>query len=110
MVAPVLRFRDVGVNADVRIDGLGSPDIIIAGFAPEIFGSPLNDDDVLVTETDEIDGVPYYYWEVKPHHLVAATAVGNRLFMMVLNANGRQWRKAEKDLRVMQKSFFVPKI
>jgi len=110
VVAPVLRFRDVGVNADVRIDGLGTPDIIIAGFAPEIFGAPLSEDDVLVTETAEIDGITYYYWEVKPHHLVAATAVGNRLFMMVLNASGRQWRKAEKNLRVMQKSFFVPKI
>lgn len=110
VVAPVLRFRDVGVNADVRIDELGTPDIIIAGFAPEIFGAPLSDDDVLVTETAQIDGVTYYYWEVKPHHLVAATAVGNRLFMMVLNANGRQWRKAENNLRVMQKSFFVPKL
>lgn len=110
VVAPVLRFRDVGVNADVRIDGLGTPDIIIAGFAPEIFGAPLSEDDVLVTETAQIDGVTYYYWEVKPHHLVAATAVGNRLFMLVLNANGRQWRKAEANLRAMQKSFFVPKL
>jgi hypothetical protein len=70
----------------------------------------LAEDDVLVTETAQIDGVTYYYWEVKTHHLVAATAVGNRLFMMVLNSNGRQWRKAENNLRVMQKSFYVPKL
>lgn len=110
VVAPVLRFKDVGVNADVRINELNTPDNIIAGFAPEIFGGPLIDGDLIATEVVTKDGVPYYEWEVKPHHLVAATAVGNRLFMMVINANSRQWRKAEKDLRVIQKSFKVPKL
>ena len=108
IVAPVLRFKDVGVNADVRIDFLGTPDQIIAGFAPEIFGGPLDEGDVLATETATKNGVLYYFWEVKPHHLVAATAVGNRLFMMVLTANSRQWRKAGEELRVVQKSFSVP--
>lgn len=31
VVAPVLRFRDVGSNADVRLDFLGPPDKLIAG-------------------------------------------------------------------------------
>lgn len=38
VVAPVLRFADVGFNADVRIDQINSPDAIISGFAPELFG------------------------------------------------------------------------
>lgn len=42
VVAPVLRFADVGFNADVRIEELGGPDKIISGFAPELFGTPLN--------------------------------------------------------------------
>lgn len=31
VVAPVLRFRDVGTNADVRIDFLGPPKQLIEG-------------------------------------------------------------------------------
>ena len=106
-----MRFRDVGVNADVRIDELGTPEQIIAGFAPEIFGGPISDeDDIFKTEIITKDGdVPYYFWEVKPHSLVAATAVGNRLFMQVITANNRQWRKSSDELRVIQKSFHVPK-
>ena len=92
----------------VRIDFLGPPDQIIAGFAPEIFGNPLNEDDVIATQVVKKDGVPYYMWEVKPHYLVAATAVGNRLFLLVISANSRQWRKTEDQLRVIQQSFYVP--
>ena len=41
VVAPVLRFLDVGFNADIRIEELGPPEKLIGGFAPELFGSPL---------------------------------------------------------------------
>ena len=41
VVAPVLRFLDVGFNADVHIEELGPPEKLISGFAPELFGSPL---------------------------------------------------------------------
>jgi hypothetical protein len=41
VVAPVLRFLDVGFNADVRIQQLGSPEKVISGFGPELFGSPV---------------------------------------------------------------------
>ena len=51
VVAPVLRFADVGFNADVRLKELGSPDKMIGGFGPELFGSPLQ---VLIYE-------PYMY-------------------------------------------------
>jgi hypothetical protein len=42
VVAPVLRFADIGFNADIRIEEIGPPDRIIAGFAPELFGTPLD--------------------------------------------------------------------
>ena len=108
VVAPVLRFLDVGYNADVRIEELGPPDKIIAGFAPELFGKPLDEDDVIATETATRGGLTYYFWELKPHHLVAATAVGNRVFILSTTSNSRQWRKAEAELRVAQRSFYVP--
>lgn len=46
--------------------------------------------------------------ELKPHNLVAATAVGNRVFILGVSANGRQWRKGEEKLRHIQRSFRVP--
>lgn len=42
VVAPLLRFIDVGFNADVRIEEIGPPEKLISGFAPELFGSPLS--------------------------------------------------------------------
>lgn len=62
VVAPVLRFKDVGFNARVTLDELGTPDKIISGFAPELFGTPLNDEDVLETRVINKDGLQYYEW------------------------------------------------
>jgi hypothetical protein len=38
---------------------------------------------------------------------VAATATRNRVFIMLVVANGRQWRKHEPKLREMVSSFRV---
>ena len=63
VVAPVLRFRDVGYNANVTIDELGEPQKIIEGFAPELWGTPLNEGDVLATQVVTAkDASPYYLW------------------------------------------------
>ncbi len=46
----------------------------------------------------------------KPYHYIAATAVGNRAFLLACNANGRQWRAGGRGelLRKIQASFYVP--
>ena len=36
IVAPVLRFKDIGFNARVTIDQLAQPQQIVEGFAPEV--------------------------------------------------------------------------
>lgn len=41
VVAPVMRFKDIEFNANVKIEEIAPPERIIAGFALEIFGSPL---------------------------------------------------------------------
>lgn len=105
VVAPVLRFLDVGFNADVRIQQLGSPEKVISGFGPELFGSPVQEGDVMNTQVVDKNGLTFYQWELKPHKLVAATAYRNRVFLMALVANGRQWRKSQATLRKMQESF-----
>ena len=62
VVAPVMRFADIGFNSDVRINELGNPDRLISGFGPELFGSPLQDGDVLDTQITEKEGVKFYQW------------------------------------------------
>jgi len=55
---------------DVRIEELGPPDRIIAGFAPELYGAPLNDDDVMEQAVVDKGGLRYYQWLVRPHRWV----------------------------------------
>ena len=45
--------------------------------------------------------------ELKPHRLVEATAYKNRVFLLALTANGRQWRKSEEKLKTIQQSFDI---
>lgn len=40
---------------------------------------------------------------------MAACAVKNRVFLISIISNNLKWRKHEKDLRVIQKSFRVPR-
>lgn len=109
IVAPVLRFMDVGFNANVRIDQIAPPGNIIAGFAPELYGGPLDEESVVRTEVKQKEGITYYEWELKPHTLVTATAMRNRLFLISIKAtNSRQWRKIRDSLRIIQDSFSVP--
>ncbi|DBA75452.1 TPA: hypothetical protein ACH3X1_010709 [Trebouxia sp. C0004] len=41
VVAPVMRFKDIEFNANVKIEEIAPPERIISGFALEIFGAPL---------------------------------------------------------------------
>ncbi len=45
--------------------------------------------------------------ELRPHRLVEATAYKNRVFLLALTANGRQWRKSEEKLKTIQQSFDI---
>lgn len=109
VVAPVLRFVDVGFNANIKIEQIGTPDKIIQGFGPELFGKPIDDEDILDTQVEQSPaGLTYYYWQLKPHNLVTATAVKSRIFLMSLRANASQWKKHKKELLTIQHTFDVP--
>ena len=41
VVAPVLRFADVGFQADVRIEQLVTPERLIKAFGPELTGATI---------------------------------------------------------------------
>lgn len=107
VVAPVLRFIDVGFNASVKIEDIGPPMKLIQGFGPELFGKPIDDEDIIKTETDSINGLTYYYFETKPHNLTSMTAVGNRLFILSLRSSAIQWKKSKSDLLAIQKTFEI---
>lgn len=108
VVAPVLRFKEVGINANITVRDLAPPENIIAGFAPELFGSPLQEEDVLDMQVLEKGGLPYYLYELTRHRLVAATATGNRLYMLAVKSNSLQWRKSGGKLTKIRDSFAVP--
>jgi hypothetical protein len=110
VVAPINRFRDVGFNARITIEQVGPPERLVKGFAPEITGDPIEDEDVRSTEVSKRDGLVYYQFEVKPRTLVTMTATGNRMFLWVARATGRQWAKHADDLRAAATSFRVPEV
>jgi hypothetical protein len=33
-----------------------------AGFAPELYGKPITEEDILATKVEEKNGIPYYLW------------------------------------------------
>mmetsp|Transcript_53499 Transcript_53499/g.170188 ORF Transcript_53499/g.170188 Transcript_53499/m.170188 type:complete len:262 (+) Transcript_53499:308-1093(+) len=110
VVAPVLRFADVGYGADVRIEDLGKPEQIIAAFGPELTGNVIDPDDVTSTTTTQHDGLTYYVYDVKPHLRVAATAEKNRLFIICCNASSLQFRKSKETLGSIRDTFRVARV
>eukprot|EP00798_Chlamydomonas_sp_ICE-L_P013930 gene13930-19860_t len=110
VVAPILRFFDVGFNVNVNIKDLGTPETIIRGFAPELYGGPLDEDDIMEMDSRVSDsGLEYYFYKLNKGRLVAATAVKNRLFLLAITSNSRQYKRFEDQLITIRDSFSVDK-
>ena len=63
VVAPIARFLDAPEGAKFKIEQIGSPDKIINGFHPEIYGKPMQEDDLIQTEVFQgNDGLTHYIW------------------------------------------------
>ncbi|KAG6546947.1 hypothetical protein Mapa_011563 [Marchantia paleacea] len=106
VVAPVLRFSsDLGDN--VKIEDIGEPQKVIDAFGPELTGQNV-EGKVKNMDVKKYEGRTYYQYELDvPHMLVTATAAGNRLYLLSVTANGRQWKKFAPNLRDIQDSFRV---
>lgn len=63
VVAPVLRFADIGFNANVKIEDLGDPKKIIQGFGPELYGKPVDDEMIYELNSGKNGDLTYYYGE-----------------------------------------------
>lgn len=107
VLAPVLRFLDVGFNADVKIEDIGDPNKLINGFGPEIVGGPV--EDLIVSEnTRSVGGKTYYDFELENHILVSMTAAKNRVYIMSVRAeNSNSWRNHQDEFRRSIDSFRV---
>ena len=44
---PAAPTQDIPFNTSVTIKDLGSPEVLISGFAPELYGEPLGEEDIL---------------------------------------------------------------
>lgn len=108
IVAPVARFKDIGYNARVTIDAIAEPLPIALGFAPEVMGNPIDESDILDIKEEVRDRLLYYQYQIKPRTIISATATGNRLFLLVIRANYRQWSKHMDELIQVADSFRVP--
>lgn len=108
VVAPVARFRDIPFNSSLAIQDLGEPDVMINGFAPELYGGPLNEGEVLDTQVVTKGDMTYYLYELSKHRLVSATATGNRAYILSISAKSVQWRKHSDALLSIRDSFAVP--
>lgn len=64
VVAPVMRFADIDFNAQVKLEELVSLDALIRGFAPELIGEPLGEDDLVYSRCEKRDGLTYYAYEL----------------------------------------------
>ncbi|XP_010270435.1 PREDICTED: psbP domain-containing protein 4, chloroplastic isoform X1 [Nelumbo nucifera] len=105
IVAPVLRFADLG--GDATIEQIGPPEKVINAFGPEVIGENV-EGKVLTMEVAEHSGRTYYQYELEPPHaLITATAAGNRLYLFSVTANGLQWKRHYKDLKRIAESFRV---
>ncbi|CAK9206796.1 unnamed protein product [Sphagnum troendelagicum] len=106
VVAPVLRFSStLGDNA--TIEAIGTPEKVITAFGPEITGQNV-EGKVKDMDVKTYGGRTYYQFELDgPHVLISATAAGNRLYLMSVSANGRQWKKFSQDLKQIVDSFRV---
>lgn len=111
VVAPVLRFTDVGFNADVRIDKLGTPEKMISGFGPEIMQQNV-DDMIESSAVRSKDGLMFYDYELndlkKGRVLITMTAVKNRVYIMALRPKDNlAWKRNEETFHKMVDSFLV---
>ncbi|XP_068648223.1 psbP domain-containing protein 4, chloroplastic [Aristolochia californica] len=105
IVAPVLRFADLG--EDAKIEDIGPPDKVINAFGPEVIGENV-EGKVLSMEVAEHSGRTYYQFELEPPHcVITATAAGNRLYLFNVTASGLQWKRHYKNLKQIADSFRV---
>jgi hypothetical protein len=111
ILAPVLRFANVEEGENPTIEELVPITNLILGFAPEVLGQPVNEEQIKSMEKDTRNGLTHYNYEIsnEAHWLISATVWKKRVYLCAIKASGRQWRTAQQKLRDTASSFTVLK-
>ena len=111
VLAPVLRFANVEDGENPSIEDLVPITNFIFGFAPEVLGEPVQEEQIKEMYKDSRNGLTHYNYEISnsSHWLVSATVWKKRVYLCAVHADGRRWRKAEPLLRDSIQSFIVIK-
>lgn len=117
IVAPVLRFTNVGFGADVRITELGSPEKMLLGFGPEITGGPIDEDMIEKVSTRTDKDIPYYDYVIQgpgsgklkfDKLMVSMSAYKNRVYILSVRPYGpERIEEFGKDYQMIADSFRI---
>ena len=82
----------------------------IKGFGPELIGAPVQEEDVVSSNTDERNGLTFYHYELRSHWLISARVHQRRVYIMAIHANALQWRRSYTKLLRTSNSFSIPNL
>jgi len=105
VLAPILRFSDR--EGDVDLKELVSLQDFVRGFAPELIGSPVQEEDIIESTVSIINARTYYTYELVNHTLISATSWNKRIYILVVSCTPLQWRKSKEENMALVDSFQV---
>ena len=89
------------------LKGLVSLQDFVRGFAPELIGSPVQEEDIVKSAISIINGRTYYTYELVNHTIISATSWNKRIYILVVSCTPLQWRKSKEQNIALVDSFRV---
>ncbi|CEG01028.1 Mog1/PsbP, alpha/beta/alpha sandwich [Ostreococcus tauri] len=107
ILAPIARFSNKVETDVIDLKELVSLENFIKGFAPELVGRPVQEDEIVSSSEFDMNGITYYNYELADHSLVSATARNKRVYICLVTCNSLQWRKSKDRNLALLHSFAV---
>jgi len=79
----------------------------IKGFAPELTGSPIQDETIVDSTISTLNDRTYYKYELLNHTLISATSWNKRIYVLVVSCSPLQWRRSKQRNFELLQSFQV---
>lgn len=95
------------IQGDVDLKELVSLQDFVRGFAPELIGSPVQEEDIIESTVSIINARTYYTYELVNHTLISATSWNKRIYILVVSCTPLQWRKSKEENMALVDSFQV---
>ena len=104
VVAPVMRFKDIEFNANVKIEEIAPPERIISGFALEIFGAPLQ-----VCLYLSLSWIKHTQWKAARFSVLSRCMCGQHLLMAGSESKSMIRRLAHTTHSMYRKKMYYSK-